>query len=58
MFGWYTGICIEACVLNNKQEGRFECYESDVNTGKRVVKSADTWTHSIMLNYCNIYNII
>lgn len=31
-------------VLNNKREGRFKCYRSDVNTEKkkRVVKSADT----------------
>lgn len=59
MSGWYTDICIQACVLNNKQEARFECYRSDVNTGKRkrVVKSADTWTHSIVPNYCSIYII-
>lgn len=57
MSGWYTDICIQECVLNNKQEGRFECYRSDVK-GKRVVKSADTRTHSIMPNYCSIYNII
>lgn len=50
---------MQARILNNKREGAFECHKSDVNTVKiRRVKSDNTLTHSIMPNYCSIYEII